>query len=191
MNFILLLNALKKSGEVIKTILAFAFKYWHLVVIALLLFINTQLRNDIVTLNSDKVKLNNDIVLLVQKQKQDLLEAEKKAQEQQIEILSKQKIVEEKYAKQVKDLSNSLADATSTNARLLNTLETAKSRVQTATDTEVRDYSNTATELLGECAGRIIYYATKAQEHRVNEERAVGMYNALVGDGNNTQEIKE
>lgn len=191
MNFILLLNALKKSGEVIKTILAFAFKYWHLVVIAILLFINTQLRNDIVSLNSDKVKLNNDIVLLVQKQKQDLLEAEKKAQEQQIEILSKQKIVEEKYAKQVKDLSNSLADATAVNSRLLNTLETAKSRVQTATDTEVRDYSNTATELLGKCAGRIIYYVTKAQEHRVNEERAVGMYNALVDDSNNTQEIKE
>ena len=191
MNFILLLNALKKSGEVIKTILAFAFKYWHLVVIAILLFINTQLRNDIVSLNSDKVKLNNDIVLLVQKQKQDLLEAEKKAQEEQIEILSKQKIVEEKYAKQVKDLSNSLADATAVNSRLLNTLETAKSRVQTATDTEVRDYSNTATELLGKCAGRIIYYATKAQEHRVNEERSVGMYNALVDDSNNTQEIKE
>ena len=84
MNFILLLNTLKKSGEVIKTILAFAFKYWYLVVIALLLSINTQLRNDIVTLNSDKVKLNNEIVLLIQKQKQDLLEAEKKAQEHRV-----------------------------------------------------------------------------------------------------------
>ena len=190
MNLLLLLSALKKSWEVIKKVLAFAWEYKYVLIIATLLFINTQLRNDIVSLNSDKVKLNNDIVLLVQKQQQDLLEAEKKAQEQQIEILTKQKIVEEKYAKQVKDLSNSLADATSTNARLLNTLETAKSRVQTATDTEVRDYSNTATELLGECAGRIIYYATKAQEHRVNEERTVGMYNALV-DNSNTQETKE
>lgn len=191
MNLILLLSALKKSWEVIKKVLAFAWEYKYVLIIATLLFINTQLRNDIVTLNSDKVKLNNDIVLLVQKQKQDLLEAEKKAQEQQIEILSKQKIVEEKYAKQVKDLSNSLADATASNARLLNTIETAKSRVQTATDSEVRDYSNTATELLGECAGRIIYYATKAQEHRVNEERSVDMYNALVDGGNNTQETKE
>lgn len=43
-----------------------------------------QLRNDIVTLNSDKVKLNNEIVLLIQKQKQDLLEAEKKAQEHRV-----------------------------------------------------------------------------------------------------------
>lgn len=191
MNLLLLLSALKKVWEVSKKVLAFAWEYKYVLVIAILLFINTQLRNDIVSLNSDKVKLNNGIVLLVQKQKQDLLEAEKKAQEHQIEILTKQKIVEEKYAKQVKDLSNSLADATSTNARLLNTLETAKSRVQTATDTEVRDYSNTATELLGECTGRIIYYATKAQEHRVNEEHSVGMYNALVDGGNNTQETKE
>ena len=141
MNFILLLNALKKSGEVIKTILAFAFKYWHLVVIATLLFINTQLRNDIVSLNSDNVKLNNDIVLLVEKQQQDLLEAQKKAQEKEIEILTKQKEVEEKYAKQVKDLSNNLADVTASNARLLNTLETAKSRLQTDPDREFTDYS--------------------------------------------------
>ena len=190
MNLLLLLSALKKSWEVIKKVLAFAWEYKYAVVIAILLFINTQLRNDIVSLNSDKVKLNNDIVLLVQKQKQDLLEAEKKAQEEQIEILSKQKIVEEKYAKQVKDLSSDIADVTAVNSRLLNTLETAKSRVQTATDTEVRDYSNTATELLGKCAGRIIYYVTKAQEHRVNEERTVGMYNALV-DNSNTQETKE
>ena len=188
MNLLLLLSALKKSWEVIKKVLAFAWEYKYVLVIAILLFINTQLRNDIVSLNSDKVKLNNDIILLVQKQQQDLLEAEKKAQEQQIEILSKQKIVEEKYAKQVKDLSNSLADATSTNARLLNTLETAKSRVQTAPDTEVRDYSKTVTELLGKCETGKLYFAQRADEHANAEERAVGMYNTLVDDN---KEIKE
>ena len=64
MNFILLLNTLKKSGEVLKLILAFAFKYWYVIIIALLLLINTTLRNDIVSLEKDKTKLNNNIVLL-------------------------------------------------------------------------------------------------------------------------------
>ena len=184
MNLLLLLSALKKSWEVIKKVLAFAWEYKYVLIIAILLFINTQLRNDIVTLNSDKVKLNNDIVLLVQKQKQNLLEAEKKAQEQQIEILSKQKIVEEKYAKQVKDLSNNLADATATNARLLNTIETANSRVSTAPDSEVRDYSKTVTELLGKCETGKLYFAQRADEHANAEERAVNLYNSLVGENN-------
>ena len=191
MNVLILLSMLKKGWQVSKNVLIVLWKYWYIVVISLLLLINTALRNDIVSLEQEKTKLNNDIVLLVQKQKQDLLEAEKKAQEQQIKILSKQKIVEEKYAKQVKDLSNSLADATSTNARLLSTIETAKSRVQTATDSEVRDYSKTVTELLGKCETGKLFYAQRADEHSNAEERAVGLYNALVDVGNNTKETKE
>lgn len=190
MTLLLILSYLKKGWEYLQLLLAFLLKYWYLVAIAILFIMNTSLRDNVQTLQADKVKLNNDIVLLVQKQKQDLLEAEKKAQEQQIEILTKQKIVEEKYAKQVKDLSNSLADATTTNARLLNTLETAKSRVQTAPDTEVRDYSKTITELLGKCETGKLYFAQRADEHANAEERVVGMYNALVDDGNNTQDNK-
>lgn len=187
MNVLMLLSVLKKGWEVSKNVLIVLWKYWYIVVISLLLLINTTLRNDIVSLEKDKTKLNNDIVLLVQKHKQNLLEAEKKAQEQQIEILTKQKIVEEKYAKQVKDLSNSLADATTTNTRLLNTIETAKSRVQTAPDTEVRDYSKTVTELLGKCETGKLYFAQKADEHANAEERAVGLYNALVDEQDNKQ----
>ena len=166
-------------------------KYWYIVVISLLLLTNTALRNDIVSLEKDKTKLYNDIVLLVQKQKQDLLEAQKQAQEKQIEILTKQKEVEVNYAKQVKKLQSDLTNANTTNNSLLNTLSTIKSRVPTATDSEVRAYSETATELLGKCETGKLYYAQRADEHAYAEERAVNLYNALVDVDNPDTNNKE
>ena len=180
MNVLLILSALKKGWEYTKGFLALALKYWYIVIIALLLAIATSLRHDVKTLNAEKDVLNSNMVALVQKNKTDLLEAQKKAQEKEIEILTKQKEVEVNYANQVKKLSSDVANANSTNARLLNTIETAKSRVSTAPDSEVRDYSKTVTELLGKCAGRVVYYAKQADEHANAEERAVSLYNALV-----------
>jgi len=191
MTLLLILSYLKKGWEYLQLLLAFLLKYWYLVAIAILFIMNTSLRNNIQTLQADKAKLSNDIVLLVQKQKQDLLEAEKKGQEKQIIILEKQKQVEVDYSEKIKKLSSDVADANSTNTRLLNTIETAKSRVPTATDQEVRDYSKTVTELLGKCETRKLYYATKADEHANAEERVVGLYNALVEGSNNTQDNKE
>ena len=180
MNVLILLSMLKKGWEVSKSVLIVLWKYWYIVVISLLLLINTALRNNIVSLEKDKTKLYNDIVLLVQKQKQDLLEAQKKAKDKEIEILTKQKEVEVNYANQVKKLQSDLTNANTTNNSLLNTLSTIKSRVPTATDTEVRAYSETATELLGKCETGKLFYAQRADEHAYAEERAVNLYNALV-----------
>ena len=191
MTLLLILSYLKKGCEYLQLLLAFLLKYWYLVAIAILFIMNTSLRNNIQTLQADKAKLNNDIVLLVQKQKQDLLEAEKKAQEKQIVILEKQKQVEFDYSEKIEKLSSDVPAANSTNTRLLNTIETAKSRVPTATDQEVRDYSKTVTELLGKCETRKLFYAQRADEHANAEERAVGLYNALVDGGNNIQDNKE
>jgi hypothetical protein len=191
MTLLLILSYLKKGWEYLQLLLAFLLKYWYLVAIAILFIMNTSLRNNIQTLQADKAKLSNDIVLLVQKQKQDLLEAEKKAQEKQIVILEKQKQVEVDYSEKIKKLSSDVAAANSTNTRLLNTLSTANYRVSTAPDSEVRDYSKTVTELLGKCETGKLYYAQRADEHANAEERAVGMYNALVDSGNNTQDNKE
>lgn len=187
MTLLLILSYLKKGWEYLQLLLAFLLKYWYLVAIAILFIMNTSLRNNIQTLQADKAKLSNDIVLLVQKQKQDLLEAEKKAQEKQIVILEKQKQVEVDYSEKIKKLSSDVAAANSINTRLLNTIETAKSRVPTAPDQEVRDYSKTVTELLGKCETGKLYYATRADEHANAEERAVNLYNALVdvADGAN------
>ena len=186
MNLLLLLSALKKSWEVIKKVLAFAWEYKYAVIIAILLFINTQLRNDIVSLNSDKVKLNNDIVLLVQKQKQDLLEAEKKAQEQQIEILSKQKIVEEKYAKQVKDLSSDIADATTINNSLSKQLTSNTEKLSRVTEEQARAYNKSLSIVLEDSATRYREMAGEADTKRLAEERCIGLYNALVDVADDT-----
>ena len=180
MNVLLILSALKKGWEYTKGFLALALKYWYIVIIALLLAIATSLRNDVNKLNAEKDALNSNMVALVQKNKTDLLEAQKKAQEKEIEILTKQKEVEVNYANQVKKLQSDLTNANTTNNSLLNTLSTIKSRVPTATDTEVRAYSETATELLGKCETGKLYYAQRADEHAYAEERAVSLYNALV-----------
>lgn len=180
MNVLLILSALKKGWEYTKGFLALALKYWYIVIIALLLAIATSLRNDVKTLNAEKDVLKSNMVALVQKNKTDLLEAQKKAQEKEIEILTKQKEVEVNYANQVKKLQSDLTNANTTNNSLLNTLSTIKSRVPTATDSEVRAYSETATELLGKCETGKLFYAQRADEHAYAEERAVSLYNALV-----------
>ena len=180
MNVLLILSALKKGWEYTKGFLALALKYWYIVIITLLLAITTSLRNDVNKLNAEKDVLNSNMVALVQKNKTDLLEAQKLAQEKEIEILTKQKEVEVNYAKQVKKLQSDLTNANTTNNSLLNTLSTIKSRVPTATDSEVRAYSETATELLGKCETGKLFYAQRADEHAYAEERAVNLYNALV-----------
>ena len=191
MNVLLILSALKKGWSYTKGFLALALKYWYIVIIALLLAIATSLRHDVKTLNAEKDVLNSNMVALVQKQKIDLLEAQKKAQEKEIEILTKQKEVEVNYAKQVKKLQSDLTNANTTNNSLLNTLSTIKSRVPTATDSEVRAYSETATELLGKCETGKLYYAQRADEHAYAEERAVSLYNALVDADNPDTNNKE
>ncbi len=191
MNVLLILSALKKGWESTKGFLALALKYWYIVIIALLLIINTSLRHYVESLNADKDKLNNNIILLHQKNKTDLLEAQKRDQEKEIEILTKQKEVEVNYAKQVKKLQSDLTNANTTNNSLLNTLSTIKSRVPTATDSEVRAYSETATELLGKCETGKLFYAQRADEHAYAEERAVSLYNALVDADNPDTNNKE
>ena len=191
MNVLLILSALKKGWEYTKGFLALALKYWYIVIITLLLAIATSLRNDVKTLNAEKDVLNSNMVALVQKNKTDLLEAQKLAQEKQIEILTKQKEVEVNYANQVKKLQSDLTSANTTNNGLLNTLSTIKSRVPTATDSEVRAYSETATELLGKCETGKLFYAQRADEHAYAEERAVNLYNALVDVDNPDTDNKE
>jgi len=185
MNVLLILSALKKGWEYTKGFLALALKYWYIVIITLLLTIATSLRNDVNKLNAEKDVLKSNMVALVQKQKTDLLEAQKKAQEKEIEILTKQKEVEVNYANQVKKLQSDLTNANATNGSLLNTLSTIKSRMPTATDSEVRAYSETATELLGKCETGKLFYAQRADEHAYAEERAVNLYNALVDGADN------
>ena len=143
MNVLLILSALKKGWEYTKGFLALAVKYWYIVIIALLLAIATSLRNDVNKLNAEKDTLNSNMVALVQKNKTDLLEAQKKAQEKQIEILTKQKEVEVKYNEQIKALSNDVAVARNSANSLSKQLASAKQRLSAASRETSNEYCAT------------------------------------------------
>ena len=180
MNVLLILSALKKGWEYTKGFLALALEYWYIVIITLMLVINSSLRNDIVDLNKEKDTLNQNMVALVQKNKTDLLEAQKKAEEKQIEILTKQKEVEVKYNEQIKALSNDVAVARNSANSLSKQLTNNASKLSTASKTEVNTYNKSLSDILEDSTTKYLEMAGEADAKRLAEERCVGLYNALV-----------
>ena len=180
MNVLLILSALKKGWEYTKGFLALALKYWYIVIVALLLAIATSLRNDVNKLNAEKDVLNSNMVALVQKQKTDLLEAQKKAQEKQIEILTKQKEVEVKYNEQIKALSNDVAVARNSANSLSKQLTNNASKLSKLTEEQNRAYTTTLSELFEDSTTKYREVSEIADKHRLAEARCVGLYNALV-----------
>ena len=184
MNVLLILSALKKGWEYTKGFLALALKYWYIVIITLLLAIATSLRNDVKTLNAEKDALNSNMVALVQKNKTDLLEAQKKAQEKEIEILTKQKEVEVKYNEQIKALSNDVVVARNSANSLSKQLTNNASKLSTASKTEVDAYNKSISIVLEDSTTKYLDMAGEADAKRLAEERCVGLYNALVDENN-------
>ena len=180
MNVLLILSALKKGWEYTKGFLALALKYWYIVIIALLLAIATSLRNDVKTLNAEKDVLNSNMVALVQKNKTDLLEAQKKAQEKEIEILTKQKEVEVKYNEQIKALSNDVAVARNSANSLSKQLTNNASKLSKLTEEQNRAYTTTLSELFEDSTTKYREVSEIADEQRLAEERCDGLYNTLV-----------
>ena len=191
MTLLLILSYLKKGWEYLQLLLAFLLKYWYLVAIAILFIMNTSLRNNIQTLQADKAKLSNDIVLLVQKQKQDLLEAEKKAQEKQIVILEKQKQVEVDYSEKIKALNNDVISTNNSVVRLQQQLASNTSKLSSVTKNQADAYTKSISNVLEDSVTKYREMAGEADTKRLAEERCVGLYNALVDGGNNTQDNKE
>ena len=202
MNVLLILSALKKGWEYTKGFLALALKYWYIVIITLLLAIATSLRNDVNKLNAEKDALKSNMVALVQKQKTDLLEAQKKAQEKEIEILTKQKEVEVKYNEQIKALSNdviiarnsanSLSKQLADNTRKLSKqLADNASKLSKLTEAEVSTYNKSISIVLEDSARKYLDMAGEADAKRLAEERCVGLYNALVDVDNPDTNNKE
>ena len=168
MNVLLILSALKKGWEYTKGFLALAVKYWYIVIIALLLAIATSLRNDVNKLNAEKDVLNSNMVALVQKNKTDLLAAQKLAQEKEIEILTKQKEVEVKYNEQIKALSNDVIIAR-------NSANSLSKQLTNNTIKLSKQLTNNASKL-----SKLTEEHNRAYTKRLAEERCVGLYNALV-----------
>ena len=180
MNVLLILSALKKGWCYTKGFLALALKYWYIVIITLLLAITTSLRNDVNKLNAEKDVLNSNMVALVQKNKTDLLEAQKKAQEKEIEILTKQKEVEVNYNEQIKALSNDVAVARNSANSLSKQLTNNASKLSKLTEEQNRAYTTTLSELFEDSTTKYREVSEIADEHRLAEARCVSLYNALV-----------
>ena len=180
MNVLLILSALKKGWSYTKGFLALALKYWYIVIIALLLAITTSLRNDVKTLNAEKDVLNSNMGALVQKNKTDLLEAQKQAQEKQIEILTKQKEVEVNYNEQIKALSNDVAVARNSANSLSKQLTNNANKLSKLTEEQNRAYTTTLSKLFEDSTTKYREVSEIADEHRLAEARCVGLYNALV-----------
>ena len=180
MNVLLILSALKKGWEYTKGFLALALKYWYIVIITLLLAIATSLRNDVNKLNAEKDVLNSNMVALVQKNKTNLLEAQKKAQEKEIEILTKQKEVEVKYNEQIKTLSNDVIAARASANSLSKQLANNASKLSKLTEEQNRAYTTTLSELFEDSTRKYLDMSGEADAKRLAEARCVGLYNALV-----------
>ena len=180
MNVLLILSALKKGWEYTKGFLALALKYWYIVIITLLLAIATSLRHDVKTLNAEKDVLNSNMVALVQKQKTDLLEAQKKAQEKEIEILTKQKEVEVKYNEQIKALSNDVAIARNSANSLSKQLADNTVKLSSVTNNQIEAYTKSLSNVLEDSVTKYRDLAGEADTKRLAEERCVGLYNSLV-----------
>lgn len=114
-----------------------------------------------------------------------------KLKKKEIEILTKQKEVEVKYANQVKKLSSDVTNANSTNARLSDKLSTNANKLSTITKDQADAYTKSLTELSRNCTTRYTEMGAIAQEHRIAEERAVSLYNALVDVDNPDTHNKE
>lgn len=169
------------------TFILLVLKEWK---VSLIVLLSTLLLISIICISQlqnakDKVK-NEFANYITTVEKQNLININIQKQKE-VEVLNKQQKIEVNYAKQVKKLQSDLTNANATNGSLLNTLSTIKSRVPTATDSEVRDYSETATELLGKCETGKLFYAQRADEHAYAEERAVDLYNAIVDDNAQTK----
>lgn len=182
MNTLMIAQVVRLCWKYIRLSFYLLIKYWYICFIVLLLVINTQLRGDNLLLNQNIIKLQNESSLAIQKQKTDLLEAQKKAQEKEIEILTKQKEVEVKYNEQIKALSNDVAIARNSANSLSKQLADNTVKLSTASKAEINTYNESLSIVLEDSTRKYLDMAGEADAKRLAEERCVGLYNSLVDD---------
>lgn len=187
----MLLGYLKKSWDVLLSILKLLWKYKTYVLIILTCSYIVFLRSEVSNYKLNIERLNNEYTAYKEDVEDKRIKALAKAKEQEIQILNKQKEVEKEYAKQVKDLNTDIANAHSANNSLSKQLASNTEKLSRVTEEQARAYTKSLSVVLEDSATRYREMAREADTKRLAEERCVGMYNALVDGGNNTQETKE
>lgn len=191
MTLLMLLGYLKKSWDVLLSILKLLWKYKTYVLIILTCLYIVFLRSEVSNYQLEKERLNSEYTAYKEDVEKKRVEALNKAKEQEIQILNKQKEVEKEYAKQINTLNADVANAHSANSSLSKQLASNTEKLSRVTKDQADAYTKSLTELSVNCTTRYTEMGEIAQKHRLAEERAVGMYNALVDGGNNTKETKE
>ena len=166
------------------TFILLVLKEWKVSLIALL---STLLLISIICISQiqnakDKVKNEFDNYITTV-EKQNLINQNKQKQKE-LEILEKQKQIEVQHNEQIKNLSNDVANARDSAYSLQQKLNTNSSKFNTLTHNQAVAYNNTISKLFSESIEEYREMGSRADEHRLAEERCIGLYNSLVDENN-------
>ena len=131
----------------------------------------------------DKVK-NEFANYIATVEKQNLININKQKQKE-LEILEKQKQIEVQHNEQIKNLSNDVANARDSTYSLQQKLNTNSSKFNTLTKEQANTYNNTISNILSNSLTEYQGMAKIADEHRLAEQRCIGLYNTLIDDTDN------
>ena len=131
----------------------------------------------------DKVK-NEFANYITTVEKQNLINQNKQKQKE-LEILEKQKQIEVQHNEQIKNLSNDVANARDSTYSLQQKLNTNSSKFNTLTKEQANTYNNTISNILSNSLTEYQGMAKIADEHRLAEQRCIGLYNTLIDDTDN------
>jgi predicted nuclease with TOPRIM domain len=167
------------------TFILLVLKEWK---VSLIVLLSTLLLTSIICISQlqnaeDKVKNEFDNYIDTV-EKQNLINQNKQKQKE-LEILEKQKQIEVQHNEQIKNLSNDVANARDSTYSLQQKLNTNSSKFNTLTKEQANTYNNTISNILSNSLTEYQGMAKIADEHRLAEQRCIGLYNALIDDTDN------
>ena len=168
----------------IKKFFTFLWEYKAVLLISLLMFFITILRDDIRQAEKETIITQTAFNEYKVKQQEALTLAQVRAKEKEIEMLKDQAIIEDRYNNEIKNMSNDIASLTASNSRMQQSLTTINQRLVNAPEQQVRIYASTSTELLEDCTTKYVEMAGNAEQHKLAERKAVDSYNTLIDNFN-------
>lgn len=167
------------------TFILLVLKEWK---VSLIVLLSTLLLISIICISQlqnakDKVKNEFDNYITTV-EKQNLININKQKQKE-LEILEKQKQIEVQHNEQIKNLSNDVANARNSANSLSKQLTNNASKLSKLTEEQNRAYTTTLSELFEDSTTKYREVSKIADEHRLAEQRCVGLYNALIDDTDN------
>ena len=167
------------------TFILLVLKEWK---VSLIVLLSTLLLISIICISQlqnakDKVK-NEFANYITTVEKQNLINQNKQKQKE-LEILEKQKQIEVQHNEQIKALSNDVIIARDSAYSLQQKLNTNSSKFNTLTKEQANTYNNTISNILSNSLTEYQGMARIADEHRLAEQRCIGLYNTLIDDTDN------